>query len=76
MKSCCERIAGNIRALRATYGISRKALAKLVCIPVGRLRRIENSDLTARLYDYHLLRISRVFDISVETLVNGEIDRK
>lgn len=76
MESYCERIPSNIRALRANYGISRKALAKLIRIPVGRLRRVENSDLTARLYDYHLLRIARVFDISIETLVYGELDKK
>lgn len=67
-KEIRETIGQNILQLRKNYGISRKALARLIHIPENRLRRIETGDLNAKLYDFHLKRIARIFDISVDLL--------
>ena len=61
-------VGQNILHLRKEYGLSRKALAKLIYIPEGRLRRVENGDPGAKLYDFHLKRIADVFDVSIELL--------
>ena len=61
-------IGRNIVALRKEYGISRASLAKLIRIPVGRLRRVEQGDINAALYDFHVKRIARVFDVSADSL--------
>lgn len=58
----------NIRALRVHYAISRKSLAKLVKVPVHRLRCVENGDLKAKLYDFHLRRLARILDVTVDAL--------
>ena len=58
----------NIIALREQYAISRKSLAMLIKIPVNRLRRIECGDPGAKLYDFHLRRIARVFDVTIDDL--------
>ncbi len=63
-----KRMGENILRLRKEYGISRKALAKLVHIPEGRLRRVEKGEPDAKLYDFHLKRLGEVFGIRVDTL--------
>ena len=63
-----KRIGKNILYLRTHYGISRTSLAKLIHISVRRLRRIEDGDPSAKLYDFHLKRIARVFDVTIESL--------
>ena len=68
----CRRIGDNIVFLRKHYGLSRKSLAKLINIPVGRLRRVEEGDCDIRLYDFHLKRLARVFDVTVDSLVDEQ----
>ena len=69
-----RRIIGhNIQSLRREYGLSRKSLAKLINIPVNRLRRVEEGDAKAKLYDFHLCRLARVFDIAVDCLCDGPV---
>jgi len=63
-----KQIGQNILHLRKECGISRKARAKLVHIPEGRLRRVENGDVGVKLYDFHLKRLGEVFDICVDDL--------
>ena len=67
-------IAQNIVRLRNEYGLSRKSLAKLAGIPVSRLRRVEQGDVRVRLYDFHLKRLSEVFNIRVENLYEDAAD--
>ena len=67
-------IGQNIVRLRREYGLSRKSLAKLAGIPLSRLRRVEQEDAHARLYDFHLKRLSEVFHISVENLYEDAAD--
>ena len=62
------RIGTNILYLQGQYGLSRRSLAKLIKIPESRLRRIEAGDPSAKLYDFHLKRLARIFDISVDLL--------
>ena len=64
-------IGENIRNLRMEYGLSRKSLAKLIGIPVNRLRRVEEGDPDAKLFDFHLRRLARVFDIPVDDIYEG-----
>ena len=61
----------NILHLRREYGLSRRALAKLTRIPEGRLRRVENGDLSAKLYDFHLKRLGAVFGVTIDALTEG-----
>jgi len=64
-----KKILGeNIYHLRKEYGISRKALARLIQISEQRLRRVENGDVKARFYDFHLKRLGQVFDVHVDEL--------
>ena len=63
-----KTIGQNIIHLRTDYGLSRASLAKLIGIPVHRLRRVEDGDPRATLYDFHLKRIARVFDVPIESL--------
>ena len=67
-----KTIANNILQLRKEYGISRKALAKLVHIPEGRLRRLEKGDTDAKLYDFHIKRLGEVFGIPVDMLLGKQ----
>jgi len=62
------RLGDNIQCLRKEYGISRKALAKLIQIPEQMLRRVENGDVKAKLYDFHLKRLGEVFNVRVDAL--------
>ena len=61
-------IGQNIVSLRREYGISRKALAKLINVPVNRLKRVEEGDVHAKLYDFHIKRLSRVFGITADAI--------
>ena len=61
-------IGQNIRNLRREYGLSRKSLAKLINVPVERLRRVEEGDANAKLFDFHLKRLARVFGVTVDCL--------
>lgn len=72
----CTRIGRNILYLRSYYGMSRKTLAKLIKIPVGRLRRVESGDTFARMYDFHLRRIARVFDITIDALLEENLSQE
>lgn len=73
MEAYKKRLASNIIILRTYYGVSRTALAKLMHIPICRLRRIEKFDLKAKLYDYHLLRLVKIFDVSADALFYTDI---
>lgn len=66
-----KQIGQYILHLRREYGISRKALAKLIRIPVDRLRRVEEGDVKAKLYDFHLKRLGAVFGVAVDELYDG-----
>ena len=70
-----RRVGANILTLRKCYGLSRKSLALLIKMPVNRLRRIETGDLSAKLYDFHLSRIARVFGIPVDELFAETLPR-
>ena len=63
-----RRIGCNIVTLRQYYGISRRSLAMLIKMPENRLCRIEAGDSQAKLYDFHVKRIARVFGITVDEL--------
>lgn len=63
----------NTLALRRHYGLSRKSLAMLTGIPVSRLRRLEAGDPAAKVYDFELLRLTRVFAVPMEVLLDGTI---
>jgi len=63
-----KTVGQKILYLRKEYGISRKALARLICMPERRLGRVENGDANAKLYDFHLKRLGEVFDVRVDVL--------
>ena len=63
-----RQIGENIRLLRTYYGMSRKTPAMLIKMPVNRLRRVEAGDPTAKIYDFHLHRVARVFDVTIDAL--------
>lgn len=65
-------IGQNIILLRRHYGMSRTTLARLIGIPVNRLRRVEAAEPGAKLYDFHVARIARVFNIRVEELFRAQ----
>ena len=68
------RVGPNTLALRRRYGLSRKSLARLTGMPESRLRRVEAGDPAAKVYDYELLRLCRIFDISLEELLDGIVE--
>ena len=68
------RLGKNILSLRKHYGISRKSLAMLIKMPVTRLRRIEMGDPLAKMYDFHVKRVARVFGISTDELLDESVN--
>jgi len=40
----------------------------MFCVPVNRLKRVEEGDVHAKLYDFHLKRLSRVFGIPADAI--------
>ena len=69
-------LGNNILRLRKHYTLSRSSLARLIRIPVGRLRRIEQGDPKAKLYDFHLYRLAKVFDVPMESLLKDGTDSR
>ena len=69
------QLGRNILFLRSYYGMSQKTLAKLLGISPHRLRAVEAGSPQARLYDFHLRRLSEIFHISADALVGTEISQ-
>jgi len=68
-----EILSKNIRYLRSYYGVSRKALAKLIKMPAGRLRRVEEGDNCVEVYDFHLKRIAWVLGVCMDELLQDTL---
>ena len=69
-------IGKNILELRNNYGISRASLARLIKMPISRLRRIEMGDTSAKMYDFHMKRIANIFGVTIENLVKCEENKQ
>ena len=75
MEEIYARMGRNLIYLRAQYSMSRKTLAKLIDIPLTRLRRVEAGGSRARVYDFHLCRMANVFDLSTDSLLYEDLCR-
>ena len=62
----------NIRFLRKEYSLSRLALANLICISSGMLKKIEEGQTTAVFSRWELRCICDVFDVTVEDLLHKD----
>ena len=63
----------NIQYLRKKYCISRNGLSKLIGISPYTLRSMEE-ELTPTVFTYQqLLRISQIFDIPMEQMINNPL---
>lgn len=67
-----KQLGGRLRKLRKTAGITQVEFCKFLGLEQAALSRVESGD--QGLTPEHLLRISKYFDIPVDTLIQGNID--